>query len=138
MQTNADITLWNKYVDPDTRAEVYQRAEISRVAWEAMKAANTLRSGGQIEADKVTVYIPWSRGANHVKPRQFTLLADKAGFWTLQQGDIIARGIISQELSGAFTVSQLKAAYDDVFIITSVDDMSIGTQAMWHWQVGAK
>jgi hypothetical protein len=56
----------------------------------------------------------------------------------LQQGDIIARGVISQELSGSFTVSQLKAAYDDVFVITSVDDMSIGSKSMWHWQVGAK
>lgn len=138
MNSNADVTVWNKYVNPTTKVEVWQRAEILRVHFESAKIANTLRTGGQISADKVNVYIPWARGASYVKPRQWQALADKSGYWTLQEGDIIARGIISQELSSSYTPAQLKSAYDDVFVITSVDDMSIGSRAMWHWQVGAK
>jgi hypothetical protein len=136
MNANADITIWNRYVD--TRRDVWQRVVVLRVHFEIRKAVKIISAGGQISENVATIYIPWARCANYVKPRQFTLLADKADYWTLQNGDIVARGEISQELDENFTPTQLRAAYDDVYTINGVDDNSIGSKMMWHYQVGLK
>jgi hypothetical protein len=138
MQTNADITLWNKYVDPDTRTEAYQRVEITAVHWESVKAAQKNATGGSVSADKATVYVTQFGRMDYRTPRAWVNMSDKGGYWTLQEGDVIAKGLLQVELSGAYTLSNLKADYDDVLVITSVDNMDSGLSGMRHWQVGAK
>lgn len=136
MKTNSDITIFNKHVDPTTRGEVWQRTQIVGVTWENSKAANVLRSG-LIEADKVAVYIPYARGASYLSPRAWQALSVKTGRWTLQAGDVLVRGLISEDIDADYTISNLKAEYDDVMVVRSVDLMDAGSQALWHWQVGA-
>ena len=137
MRTNSDVTIYNKYTDPVTRSEKYQRTQIFKVAWESRKAANVIKSGGYIEVDHAAIYIPWARGANYLKPVAWQALSVKTGKWTLQQGDFIVRGLISDEISDAFTITALAAKYDDVFTLSSIDLMDQGSVALWHWQVGA-
>jgi hypothetical protein len=136
MKTNSAATVYNKYVDPVTRAEAYQRAPIVAVMWENRKAANVIRSG-LLAADSVAVYVPCSLGTNYLKPVAWNALAVKTGKWTLAVGDIIVKGLVADEITTNFTVTALKAKYDDVVVIKSVDTMDQGSQAMHHWQVGA-
>jgi hypothetical protein len=153
MRTNGHFTVYNKYIDPSTRAEVYQRAVILDVAWENRKAANVLASGGQMSADAATIYISFARGKNYLAPKAWQALASKTGKWTLQEGDVIVKGNVSDEIHPlvpavpgtpgtpavpAFTVTSLKAKYDFVMVISSVDTMDSGSPSMRHWRVGAK
>lgn len=138
MKTNADLTIYNKYTDPTTRTEKYQRTQVRRVAWENSKASNVLQTGGQIAADQATLYIPFQRGANYLKPKAWQALTTKTGKWTIQEGDLIVKGLVSDTISSSFTPTALKAKYDDVLVISSVDTMDAGSPAMHHWQVGAK
>ncbi len=138
MRTNANLTLYNKYVDPATRSEKYQRRQIVGVTWENRKAANVLASGGNLTADQAAIYIPMQRGADYLKPVAWQGLPDKTSKWTLQAGDVVVRGLVSDELTEALTVSDLKRKYDDVLIISSVDTMDQGSFHLQHWQVGAR
>jgi hypothetical protein len=119
MRTNADCTLYTRSIDPATHGEKYTRTQIRSVAWNNTKVANVTKSG-LLEADAVSVYIPMARGA----------LAIKAG-------DVLVKGLVTDELSSSFTLTALKAKYADVVIVTKVDTMAQGSIALWHWQIGA-
>jgi hypothetical protein len=137
MKTNAQATIYNKSIDLATRSEVYQRTVIAEVYWENRRAVNKLSSGGDLAADKVLVLIPMTLGENHLAPLAWQALEDKSSSWTLQTGDLIVRGAILDEITGEFTVSDLKRQYDDVLAIQSVDRMDTGSARVRHWQVGA-
>lgn len=138
------MTLYNRYLS--SGVEMYQRTVITAVMWENRKAANVLASGGNIAADQATVYIPLARGAAYVAPTAWLAKSSKTGFWTLKPGDVIVRGAVTDEIHeavvgppavAAFRMSDLKAKYDNVLVITSVDTMDGGSPAMQHWQIGA-
>lgn len=135
MKTNADLTIYNKYIV--SGAEKWQRTLIVGVTWENRKAANTMRVG-LIEADQATVYIPLARGINYLTPKAWQALTVKTNKWTIQVGDYIVKELVSDEISVVFTMTMLKAKYDDVLQIKTVDTMDIGSISMRHWQIGAQ
>lgn len=141
MRTNAYLTLYNKRVV--NHKEVYQRVQLQGgVMWENRKGRNVLASGGNIAADQAAIYIPMSI-VGYLPPREWQGLSDESGdedaeLWTLQVGDVIVRDLVDDELTDDFTLSNLKAKYDDVLTISSVDTMNAGSPQMHHWQVGAK
>lgn len=137
MRVNADLTLYNKYVDSATRMEKWQRTQIPDVFWENRKAANVIKSG-MLEADQASIYILFQRGANYLSPTEWQTLVTKTGKWTLQIGDVVVKGLITDEITTIFTMTDLKAKHNDVLSITSIDFMDSGSPAMQHWQVGAK
>lgn len=136
MITNADCTIYNKYMSAGS--ELYQRTQIVDVTWSSGKARNVIASGGNIAADQAAVYVPYARGANYTLPKAWQALVTKTGKWTLQVGDYIVKGLVTDEITGGFTMTSLKAKYDDVLQISSVDTMQAGSLSMWHWQIGAK
>ena len=138
MITNSDLTIYNKYIDPSTRSEKYQRSQVKAVAWENRKASNTIATGGSISVDQARLFIPFQRGGNYVKAKAWQALSTKTNWWTLQEGDVIVKGLVSDEIGTGFTVTALKAKYDDVLMISSVDTMDSGSPSIQHWQVGAR
>lgn len=136
MITNADLTIFNKYYDPTSKSEKYQRTQIVGVVWENRKAANVIKSG-LISADQVAIYIPFARGANYLQPITWQALSNKTGKWTLQIGDFVVKGLVNDSIGSSFTISDLKAKYNDVLSIKSVDTMDRGSIHMRHWQLGA-
>ena len=136
MRTNADITLYNRYNSSGIAS--YNRTVIHDVAWESRKASNVLASGGNIAADQANIYIPMQRGDSYQGPAAWRALTIKGGRWTLQPGDLIVRGIVTEELSGAYTPTTLRKEYDNVLEITSVDLLDNGSANLSHWKVGAK
>jgi len=142
MRTNTALTLYNRV--PGT--ETYHRTVIGRVAWENRKASNVLASGGTIAADQAAIYLP-ARTPGYLSPKAWQALADKSTAWTLQTGDVVVKGTVTDEIHAAvvgppavaaFTMTDLKAKYDDVLTITSVDVMDNGSPAMRHFQIGAR
>ena len=136
MITNADCTIYNKYLQ--SGSEKYQRTVIYDVTWENRKAANVLASGGNIAANAARVFILFERGADYLKPKAWLALVSKTGKWTLAEGDIVVKGVVTDEITGGFTITNLKAKYDDCFTVASVDTMDIDSECMWHWNVGLK
>ena len=132
MLTNVDCTVYNKYLVG--RVDTYQRVQISDVHWEQRHAVR----GDLNSPDVALVFIPFARGDNYLAPRIWQM-SSKAGSWTLQIGDVIVKGLVSDELvAGTFTLSNLKAAYDDVLVIASVDTRDYGSSNMQHWEVTAR
>jgi hypothetical protein len=142
MRTNTGCTVYNRYIV--SGSEHYQRTELAAVAWQNRKAANVIASG-LLAADSATIYIPFALGTNYVKPIAWQALSVKTGYWTLAIGDVIVKGLVTDEIhdavvsppSAAFTMTNLKAKYDDVVTIKSVDTMDAGSDSMRHWQIGA-
>ena len=129
MLTNVDCTVYNKYLVG--RVDTYQRVQISDVHWEQRHAVR----GDLNSPDVALVFIPFARGDNYLAPRIWQM-SSKVGSWTLQIGDVIVKGLVTNELvAGTFTLSNLKAAYDDVLVIASVDTRDYGSANMQHWEI---
>lgn len=139
MRTNTDITVYNKYVNTSTTppSESVQATQIKGVAWENRKASNRIASGGNINADQASIYIPKARDANYLEPAEWVAATVKTGYWTLRVGDVIVRGLVSDAISPSFTMTDLKKKYSDVLTVTSVDRMDNGSRNLQHWKVGA-
>ena len=133
MIPNGHITIYNRYID--NRAEKYQRTVIKNVVWQATKAVSG-RSTGVLASNVATVFIPMARGAAYLKPKAWQ--AARSGKWTLQEGDVIVRGEATDEITTEYTLSSLRAEYEDVVTITSIDAMDQGSANVQHWQVGCK
>ena len=143
MKTNCSITIYNRYILSGD--EKYQRTQIvdsestdGSVHWENRKASNIIASGGNIEVDQAVILIPMARGTNYLQPKEWIALVTKTGKWTLQRGDYVVKGLVTDTIGPSFTLTQLKAKYNDVLQITSVDTQDMGTSKAQHWQVGAK
>ena len=142
MKTNTSLTLYNKIAGTET----YQRTVIVAVEWENRKAVNGMKSDA-LASNSARVFIPRSVGANYLKPKAWQALTTKTGKWTLQEGDVIVKGAVTDEIHeavvgppavAAFRMSDLKAKHDDVLTITSVDTYDMGSPVLQHWEVGAK
>jgi hypothetical protein len=131
MRTNSNITIWNKY--RVANIDTWQQTQISDVAWEQRHARSQFDSD-----DLATVFVPLARGDDYLNPRVWQALSSKTGKWTLQVGDVIAKGLITFDLSASFPLGVLKAAYDDVLVITSVDTYDYGSASLQHFRIGAK
>ena len=134
MKPNANITIYNKYIA--SRSESYQRTVISDVFWQNIRASSQWRNGGDIAANKVVVYVPKSSGDSYLEPKAWQ--AAKAGKFTFQEGDFIVHGVVTDEISASFTITDLKTKYDDVLAISEVDPHLYGSRRLQHWKVSAK
>ena len=133
MIPNGHITIYNRYFV--NRVETYQRTVIRDVVWQATKAVSG-RSTGVLASNVATVFIPMARGADYLKPKAWQ--AARSGKWTLEEGDVIVRGEATDNITTEYTITSLRAEYEDVVTITSVDAMDQGSPNVQHWQVGCK
>lgn len=133
MYTNADVTIYNRYFDKETRLDKYKRTVMRNVFFDEKKASNRLQSGLE-SADHVLVLIPFESvtQAEFVPYRDFKGAKDT---FTLQTGDKIVKGELEYEIDGGIT--DLDKKYE-TFTITSVDTKDFGSPHMRHWEVGGK
>ena len=119
MQTNTHATLYKRSVV--SRAESWAREEIKGpgndygVFWEDRKAVR-----GYMQSDDVIIFIPIDRG-------DFEIVG----------GDVLVKGISSEEITSSFTITDLEKAYRDVVKVKSVDTMDYGSKHMQHVRIGA-
>jgi len=140
MRTNADITVFNKFIDITSTppVESYWSRQIEGVAWENRKGSNKIATGGNVSIEQATIYIPVvDNDIDYLDFREWSQESVKSKFWTLGIGDIIVRGKVPDEIGAGFSVSDLKRKYADVLTITTVDLMDNGSRSLHHWKVGA-
>lgn len=131
MIPNAHITIYNKYIE--NREEKYQRSEVYNVVWQSTKAISRMRE--MTAANTALILIPFSSGVPYQEPKAWQV--DREG-WTLQEGDVIVRGLVEDEIDNDFTITDLRKEHENVVAIASVDAMDQGFPAVQHWEVNCK
>jgi hypothetical protein len=120
MQANADLTLYVRSTNASTRAEEWTRVQLRCITWQASAGAKVLPNG-TIKDDKATVYIPFERGPLN-----------------LQEGSVIVKGLVNDEITDSFTMTDLRKKYpDNVLTIRRVTPRDYGSAAMRHWEIAA-
>lgn len=139
MVTNADITLYNKVYDRDTGTNRYYRTVLKGVNWQDTTAVQPTDKG-IVSADVAEIYIPFTAETEKQfrKPKNFVKETEKTGFFTVEAGDLVVRGIVEDELTSAKDEERLKNAYDDVRVIAVVETNDNGSPEMQHWNVTAE
>lgn len=137
MLTNADGTLYNRYVDA-AKKEHWLRTVLSPIRWEANKGKNIMKSGIS-NANGIDVWIWQSAdagGRGYLEPKQFAALSsleDARKHWTLDPASTrIVRGIVPDEPA---TISEVTGKYDAVMTVKSVDVVDYGPEHMRKWLV---
>ena len=141
------VTLYNQHVSQNDMLEDVTENNITvlrGVFYDAVKASN-VKTGGLENADSVTLFIPFGVGAydgflgtekKYVPPKEYEDAADKSGIWTLipNQKCFFIKGTAVAPAAG--TLGDIKKMFDDVRIVTKVDEKDFGSEHMRHWQVG--
>lgn len=132
MYTNADITIYNRFLDKVERLDAYKRTVIKNVFWDEKKAVNRLQSGLN-DADHILALVPFESldMGLYVAPNEFK---GDEGTFTFQTGDRIVKGEITLEITKP---TDLDREYD-AFTISSVDKKDFGSRRMRHFEIGAK
>lgn len=139
MTTNADITIFNKRYIKTERTEKFVPTVIRGVYLYFQKAV----SGGsdRKRSDSYTIRIQADAdtgGKEYVGQKEYAALDDETcpGYWTLQPGAIIVRGVAGPE---AATEAELMKAFQDVIAVTNFsDNRSCGSKAVRHWRIGGE
>ena len=139
MTTNADITVFNKWYNRETRLDEWKRTQIRGVNWYGGQAVSVTDNGLQ-SADTYIVRIPAAsapQGKQFVLPENYAS-ADSAaltGLWTLQAGDIAVRGLVADDIAKAADVT---GKYSQCFTVTGWRDNRRGSPAVQHWRIDGK
>lgn len=116
MLTNADCTVYNKTITAG--AESWSSRQVTAVLWQNEHAAR-VTPFGTLAADSVTVYIATSHDNG-----------------TINEGDILVKGKVSDVVGPSFTPTQLLAKYPaESFTVRSVDRIDFGSKARYHRKV---
>ena len=131
MIPNAHLTIYNKYID--NRAEKWQRSEILDCVWQGVKAISRFKE--QVPANTILILIPYASGNGYLEPKAWQ--DSKTNYWTLQEGDVIVRGLVTDEITDLYTITSLRAEHQYVAQIASVADRTQGRFTA-HWEVNCK
>lgn len=132
MTVNTCMSVFNKYTDSEKNV-IFKKHEIKNVFWDDSKGVNLNK--GYENADDVNVFIPKSQNdmSGYTDPIFYIGLNDT---WTLNNGDIIVKGQTFE--TEVLSVKELKEKYNDVFIITLVDNKDFGSPNMQHFEIRGK
>lgn len=142
MMTNADITVYNRQFDKAQDKYIYLRTYLKGVNWQDSKGIRIAESG-VVSDDRTRIFIPLDVNAEskqYKKPKTYKRMDDKSLFYTLDNEDIVVKGIIEFDLTGnpGENVSSLQAKYDDVMVITKVIDNRYGSRTIQHFELEVK
>ncbi len=113
--TNEDITVYYKVFNKVTRLDDYFSYQIKGVSWNNKRMV-TLNQGLE-SANVLNVFI----------------FSDN--IYSFNEGDIIVKGLVDDKITSQ---KQLEDKYNDVYNITSIDYVTLGTKKMHHYEIGAK
>lgn len=141
MMTNADITLYNSYVD-DLERTKYKKTIIKGVNWQGT-VTKTIVNNVLQSADSINIYIPFLAdfsGKAYLEPKSWLKLteAEKDLYFTFKATDRIVKGQCSFEFTGTATVKNLDNSYDNVVTIMSVVKNESKNPSMNHFMIGGK
>ena len=130
------ITVFNKYVDNETKFKRYKATVINGIHWYGT-ANVSVTVDGLIGADQYTIRIPEEAdfsGKKYISPKSFGAQENKDNYFTLAEGDIIVHGIATEDIEKP---DYLQDTYDEVVTVVSVTDNRRAPNAK-HWRVVCK
>lgn len=98
MTTNADITIYNAWLNPSLNKKIYRRTVIRDVHWYTNQKT-TVGEGGLRSADEYKIRIPLESCDGYRPPDEYR--NDPDGHWTVENGDLFVRGILDLEICKA-------------------------------------
>ena len=110
------MTIYNKVFDSITKTNTYNRTQVTEINWHN-DLGTVMASGTVTQKDMFKI-----RTGNYEKflpAAEYLALTDKTGFWTVQRDDVIAKGLLTTEITGIATLQALK---EDCFRVTSYSD----------------
>ncbi len=128
------ITVWNKRRNPATNKDEWFRHIIPNCSWE-QKAVRAV--SGQTASIASTTSVLIAENPLY-KPAAEWTAGDKAAFFTLQTGDLIARGAHDTEITGVspYTESAVKQSLmPEAFTIRVMQDNTAGYKRGRHYYV---
>lgn len=130
MITNADITIYNKKYDPETRQDTWHRTVLKGVHFYCEHKVSLLATG-LVNADLYKIRIPAdvSAGKTYVPWTEFQAAEDVSRLWTIQKGDYLVRG----ERPEAERLQELQKSGIDICKITAWSDNRRG--GLPHWRI---
>ena len=136
MITNADITIYNKWYNQETRLDEWHRTEIHGVNWFA-KQAVSVSDKGLLTADQYIVRIPSCAAPEDkefVAPATYAAAdpTDLPAIWTLQAGDYVTKGIADADIAHSNEIT------GERFAVIGWSDNRRGSPVMQHWRIDGK
>jgi len=124
MMTNTKMSIFNRYVDPQTKSITFKKHIIDNVYWDDRKEVN--QDKGHNKDNSVQIFIPKNKNdlSSYVKPSSYD-----GTNWTINTGDFIVKGVVEAEKVDK--ISQLV----DAFTVTFVDDKDYGSSNMQHFEI---
>lgn len=134
MITNADITLYNHKYNKNTRLDDWQRTVIRGVHfYEDNKVS--VGDKGLYSAKFCKIRIPEDVECDrdYIPEDEYFAAVDVSQYWTLQEGDIVVRGVCNIEIEKPADLKSLHVKY---YKINSWADNRFGGQP--HWRIGGE
>lgn len=133
MNTNADITIINKWYNPATRLDEWRKTQIQGVNWHGSQAV-AAGDNGLVSANRYVIRVPIDAAPadkTWIHPEEFAAKAKDVldEFWTLRNGDYIVRGLVDADISSP------KEIPGEHFVVTGWSDNRRGSPATQHWRV---
>lgn len=102
MITNADITIYNRKLNPETRQYVWSRTVISDVHWYTDQKVQILAGDkGLSSTDLYKIRIPEeSFPPGYLPPQEYAALSfgEHSAHWTVENGDLFVQGIALDDI----------------------------------------
>ena len=134
MLTNADITIYNHKYNKNTRLDDWIRTVIRGVHfYEDNKVS--VGDKGLNSAKLCKIRIPENAECkrSYIPEDEYFAAADVSQYWTLQDGDIVVRGVCNIEIEKP---ADLKNRHVKYYKINSWSDNRFGGQP--HWRIGGE
>ena len=123
---NTDITLFNRVKGKN--GYEYYKTYIKGVDWQNKVIVVNTQAGdkGILKKDNTIIFIdnPAGTTKTFLKPKAFNRMENKSKYYTLLAGDKIVKGIVKNDITPDYSITNLENDYDDVITITNITECS--------------
>ncbi len=130
MLTNADMTIYNKVFDKVTRTDKFVRTQVQKVNW--YNNLGAVMSNGAVGVGN-TFKLRTENYGSYLPEKDYKALATKTGKWTIQRDDVVAKGLLTTEITG---IADLQKLGIECFRVTTYSDNRRG--GLPHLRLGGE
>lgn len=103
MITNADMTIYNFWYDPEKREGVYRRTQICGIHWYTEQKVNVTDKGivsGSMYKIRIPKEAKIQYGREYLDAKLYHLLSreEVSNYWTVDNDDLFVKGLVSEDI----------------------------------------
>lgn len=130
MLTNADITIYNKKYDPNTRNDTWHRTVLGGVHFYCEHKVQLLAAGlANADLYKIRVPLHVRTDRQYAPQAEYQAAGDVSGLWTIQKGDYVVHGTGPEVAS----LGELQKTGLEICKVTAWSDNRRG--GLPHWRI---